>query len=61
MKTVLGVLAVTLMLSGCGTASKDDICGGCSGSLKEACELTYDACDDDGDCIDELEDANVCG
>jgi hypothetical protein len=50
------------LLIGCGNPSKDDVCGGCAaGSTEKAlCETTYDACDDDGDCIEALEDTKIC-
>lgn len=58
---LVGILAASALMFGCANASKDDVCGACSGSDKEACELIYDACDDDGDCIDALDDAKPCG
>lgn len=61
MTKMIALIGLTLLLSACGTASKDDICGDCSGSLRELCEDVYDACRDDGDCIDALEDSDFCG
>lgn len=54
---VLGLCA--LAMSGCGNPSKEDICGDCSGIVKDACEASYDICDEAGEdeCFDALEDA----
>jgi hypothetical protein len=57
----IGMVAVCGFLIGCGSPSKEDICGECSADLKGACELVYDACNDDSDCLDKLEDAKPCG
>lgn len=58
----IGMVAVCGFLIGCGSPSKEDICGKCAaGTAKQVCELAYDACDDDGDCLDKLEDAKPCG
>jgi hypothetical protein len=57
---MVGILMVSTLLVGCGNASKDDVCGKCTGTTKEACEAVYDGCKDDSDCIDALEDAVQC-
>jgi len=63
MKTGLVVIVLGAWLSfGCGgKPSKSDICGKCSTDKKAACELVYDGCSDDDDCLDKLEDAKFCG
>jgi hypothetical protein len=55
------MLVTSALMLGCGSASKEDVCGGCTGDTKAACESLYDACKDDGDCIDALDDTNFCG
>jgi hypothetical protein len=57
----VGILVASALMIGCGNASKEDVCGGCTGDTKAACEAIYDACNDDGDCIEALEDASTCG
>ena len=63
MKIGFVVIALGAWLSfGCGSKpSKSDICGKCATDAKAACELVYDACKDDDDCLDKLEEAKVCG
>ena len=58
---IVGILVASALLIGCGSPSKEDVCGSCSADSKGICELAYDACDDDGDCIEALEDAKPCG
>jgi hypothetical protein len=58
---IIGIVLASALMVGCGNPSKDDICGSCSAEVKGACELLYDACNDDGDCLDSLEDAKPCG
>jgi hypothetical protein len=58
---IVGILVASALMIGCGNPSKEDVCGSCSGDTKTACEIVYDACDDDGDCIEALEDAKPCG
>ena len=57
---MVGILVASSLLIGCGNPSKEDVCGGCAAEVKAACEIVYDACDDDGDCIEELDDATSC-
>jgi hypothetical protein len=41
----------------CSDPTKDDVCGACKDFNKSACELSYDACDDDADCdLGDLDD-----
>lgn len=58
---MFGIVMASSLMIGCGNPSKEDICGSCSSDVKQACELLYDACDDDSDCLDKLEDAKPCG
>ena len=58
---IVGIMLASALMIGCGTPSKDDICGSCSADKKPVCEFAYDACSDDSDCIDELDDTNICG
>lgn len=61
---MLGLFAIvgaSSVMIGCGTPSKEDVCGKCGAETKAACELVYDACNDDSDCIEKLEDAKPCG
>jgi hypothetical protein len=51
---VLGMFA--LSMAGCGNPSKSDVCGDCGEGVKDLCETAYDVCDDNGDCLDALED-----
>lgn len=57
----IGMVVVCGFLFGCGSPSKEDVCGKCSGDAKSICELAYDSCKDDSDCLDKLEDAKPCG
>ena len=63
MKTgLVGIFLASALLVGCGNPSKEDVCGGCKdATIKGLCEAAYDGCDDDGDCIEKLEDSKVCG
>lgn len=58
---LVGIVAASSLMIGCGAASKEDVCGSCSSEIKSICEAAYDSCDDDSDCIDKLEDAKPCG
>ncbi|HET7545332.1 MAG TPA: hypothetical protein VFK05_35945 [Polyangiaceae bacterium] len=63
MKMGFVVIALGAWLTlGCSSKpSKSDVCGKCSSDAKTACELLYDACKDDDDCLNKLEDAKLCG
>lgn len=58
---IVGILVASALMIGCGNASKEDVCGACTGDSKTTCEAIYDACNDDGDCIDALDDLKTCG
>lgn len=57
----IGLVAVCGLLFGCSSPSKEDICGKCAAEIKGVCEAAYDACKDDDECLDKLEDAKPCG
>lgn len=56
-----GIVMASSLTLGCGTPSKADVCGSCAGDAKGLCEAVYDACNDDSDCIEKLEEAKPCG
>jgi hypothetical protein len=58
---IIGIMLASALMVGCGNPSKSDVCGSCSAEAKGICELAYDSCDDDGDCIESLEDSKICG
>ena len=61
---VLASLLGASLLFGCGDPSVNDVCGDCSGSFRDSCELAYDACKDTKGCdLDDLKDSYdaLCG
>jgi len=58
---LFAIIGASSVMIGCGTPSKEDVCGSCKADTKTACEAIYDACKDDDDCIEGLEDAKPCG
>jgi major membrane immunogen (membrane-anchored lipoprotein) len=59
---IIGIMVASALMIGCGNPSKEDVCGSCSdATTKSVCEAGYDACNDDGDCIEALEDTKICG
>jgi len=57
---IVGIMFASLVMVACGNPSKSDVCGKCTGEIKPLCEAAYDACDDDGDCIEKIEDSKIC-
>ncbi|HSC86176.1 MAG TPA: hypothetical protein VLC09_02855 [Polyangiaceae bacterium] len=53
-QNMLGGIAILLALAatacGGGDPTKDETCGKCSATFKDACELGYDACADTSNC-----------